>query len=387
MKVSGLFAGIAGLEQGLAESDHQTIVFCEIDPGATAVLKAQFPDVPRRLDVRSLTCLPRETELVAAGFPCQDLSQAGTTKGINGSKSNVVTHLFRLLKAQDIPHVLIENVPFMLQLNRGQAILYLVSQLESLGYNWAYRVVDAQAFGLPQRRKRVFLIASKQYEPWHVLFAEEHRPKQSSYHTGMACGFYWTEGTRGLAWAVDAVPTIKGGSTIGIPSPPAVWMPDGRIVTPDIRDAERLQGFPADWTKPAEKVARTGHRWKLVGNAVSVKAAIWVGTCLRSMQATRSIPLVPYEYDKSVAWPSAAFGRATCGHCKSDRGGVEISDWPHAERNQHLSTFLHYEPKDLSFKAVTGFIDRLSASSLRYPKEFMDALRSHQAQMQKKEAR
>lgn len=71
----------------------------------------------------------------------------------------------------------------------------------------------------------------------------------------LAFGFYWTEGTRGLGAAVDAVPTLKGGSTIGIPSPPGILLPGGRVVTPRIEDAERLQGFEAGWTEPAEAVA------------------------------------------------------------------------------------------------------------------------------------
>ena len=93
----------------------------------------------------------------------------------------------------------------------------------------------------------------------------------------MACGFYWTEGIRGLGWAFDAIPTLKGGSTVGIPSPPAIILPDGIIVKLNIQDAERIQGFEAGWTQPAELVARPGMRWKLVGNAVTVGAAEWIG--------------------------------------------------------------------------------------------------------------
>jgi DNA (cytosine-5)-methyltransferase 1 len=75
-----------------------------------------------------------------------------------------------------------------------------------------------------------------------------------------------------LGWAPDAVPTLKNGSTIGIPSQPAILFPNGAIVKPDIRDGERLQGFIADWTKPAEDVAKASKRWGLVGSAVSVPA-------------------------------------------------------------------------------------------------------------------
>ena len=111
--------------------------------------------------------------------------------------------------------------------------------------------------GLPQRRERVYLLASKEGDPRDVLFVDdegEPSPPDPATWRSMACGFYWTEGLRGLGWAYDAVPTLKGGSTIGIPSPPAIVLPSGQIVLPDIRDAERMQGLEVDWTQPAETV-------------------------------------------------------------------------------------------------------------------------------------
>src|SRR5205085_1161789 len=107
-------------------------------------------------------------------------------------------------------------------------------------------------------------------DPRDVLLTQDIGEPEPQDPRGLACGFYWTEGVRGLGWAVNAVPTLKGGSSIGIPSPPAVLMPNGAIVKPDIRDLERMQGFDVDWTKPAERIVRKGHRWKLVGNAVTV---------------------------------------------------------------------------------------------------------------------
>ena len=87
-------------------------------------------------------------------------------------------------------------------------------------------------------------------------------------------------------WAQDAVPTLKGGSTIGIPSPPAVWHRLGeagrRIVTPNITEAERLQGFDAMDSASGVGLQSQGNAWKLVGNAVTVGVAEWVGSRLRS---------------------------------------------------------------------------------------------------------
>ncbi len=371
MNVTALFAGIAGLELGLCSSGHEASLFCEIEPAARAVLRHHFPTIPLVSDVRDLEQLPPETELLTAGFPCQDLSQAGTTNGICGRKSSVVAHLFRLLERSDVPHVLIENVPFMLQLQQGRAIHLLVTELERLGYRWAYRVVDTRAFGLPQRRRRVFLLGSRRCPPWPALFEDEAVPVEKPYVEGVGCGFYWTEGVRGLGWAVDAVPTLKGGSAIGIPSPPAIWMPDGRIVRPGIADAERLQGFPAGWTQPAEQVCRRSVRWKLVGNAVSVPAAGWLGRVLDRLPAAGELRRRPFPLRTDRSWPDAAFGDAASG-----RAGVEISSWPEAVAAPPIAQFVR-DPRELSLRAVSGFIDRLTSSSLRYPPEFLTALQAH----------
>lgn len=278
LRVAGLFAGIGGLELGLAMSGHVAELLVEIDEAANAVLEDHFPGIDKSKDVCQLKSLPRGIELIAAGFPCQDLSQAGNVAGIQGSRSGLVMEVFRLAKGARVPWILLENVPFMLQLNGGEAIRHIVSELENLGYAWAYRKIDTRAFGLPQRRERVFLLASREDHPAALLFQDQVPPRIPELHKGLPCGFYWTEGTRGLGWAVDALPTLKGGSTIGIPSSPAIWMPDGRIGTPDLRDCERMQGFRADWTVAAERVTRSSYRWKLVGNAVSVPAAEWIGS-------------------------------------------------------------------------------------------------------------
>src|SRR5713226_903266 len=140
-----------------------------------------------------MKALPR-AEVVAAGFPCQDLSQAGNTAGIKGKHSGVVASIFRILKRPgSAPRWLfLENVPFMLQLHAGKAMRFLVDELEDQGFTWAYRVVDARAFGLPQRRQRVLLLASRTEDPREVLFPDENGSEPSVDAVGSACGFYWT---------------------------------------------------------------------------------------------------------------------------------------------------------------------------------------------------
>jgi DNA (cytosine-5)-methyltransferase 1 len=299
------------------------------------------------------------------------LSQAGLTKGIDGARSGLIGEVFRLLRRKRVPLLLIENVPFMLQLSKGRALEVIVGALEQLGYKWAYRIVDTRSFGLPQRRERVFMIAALDEDPRSILYADDAgEPATASGMMGLARGFYWTEGTRGLGWAIDAVPTLKGGSTIGIPSPPAIVMPDGEIIRPEIRDAERLQGFEADWTKPAEGTGKRSHRWKLVGNAVTVDVAEWIGGRVS----------VPGSYDpghdtelrEGHPWPRAAWNVGK-GRFRSG-----VSAWPLRRKRQHLHTFLKYPGAPLSLKATAGFFSRASASRvLRFPDGFLDLVEAH----------
>lgn len=253
LKVAGIFAGIGGFEMGLTKSGHSPKFMCELDSAANSILRDKYPTVPLHDDIRTLKEIPPEIELIAAGFPCQDLSSSGLKEGIGGKRSSLVGEVFRLLSKRRTQWVLIENVHFMLHLNRGAAIKEIVSSLEELGYKWAHRVLDSAAFGLPQRRRRVFILASLDFDPREVLLSDNANLSGNAFSVERPIGFYWTEGTYSTGLADDAIPPLKGGSTIGIPSAPAVLFPNGKLGTPDIRDAERLQGFPENWTLAAER--------------------------------------------------------------------------------------------------------------------------------------
>jgi DNA (cytosine-5)-methyltransferase 1 len=224
------------------------------------------------------------------------------------------------------------------------------------------------------------LLASLTEDPRDVLFADEAGPVPESKlnETNAACGFYWTEGIRGLGWAVDAIPTLKGGSTIGIPSPPAILLATGEVVMPDLRDAERLQGFPSDWTKPAESVGRTSRRWRLVGNAVSVPAAEWIGRRMADPGPLLDYTVAPLH---GTRWPTAAW------NVGEGRFAVEASEWPVRRAYRSLFQFLRYSPRPLSIKATRGFLERTGRSCLKFPAGFLDALRAHERHMVKMDTR
>ena len=330
------------------------------------MLRRRFPGVALADDITKLAALPKETELVAAGFPCQNLSMAGDKAGLAGSKSQVVERLFELLERQRAPWVLIENVYFMLHLAKGAAMDYILTRLEALGYRWAYRVVDSRAFGLAQRRRRVFIVASTVGDPRGVLLADDAPNREwPTIDLARPTAFYWTEGRTGHGLTTDAIPPLKAGSGWGIPSPPAVLLPTGRVVTPTIEATERMQGFPPRWTWSQDRKTRRS-RWHLVGNAVSVPVAAWIGRRLASPETYDSSADQPL--DPNDKWPKAAW----CMGRK--RNSSAVSEYPTRTKRGRLSAFSTSKWPDLSTRALTGFIRRAREGRLRYPEGFLDAL-------------
>jgi len=375
--IAGLFAGIGGVERGLAGAGGRAELLCEWWEPAKVVLAQRFPDASVVGDVRDLRSLPK-VDVATAGFPCTDLSQAGRTHGIQGSQSGLVAEVFRLLRRQRVPVLVLENVRNMLVLDGGEAMRYLTAELESLGYRWAYRLVDSRFAGVPQRRQRVLFVAARDVDPRAILFADDAGEPPDDRFRDDCFGFYWTEGLRGLGWARDAVPTLKGGSTIGIPSPPAIWWPDGppgrRIVVPRIEDAESLQGFPRGWTTPASEVERRkGTRWKLVGNAVTVGVSAWLG---RRIRKPGEPCLEGAAMQAGDRWPNAAFGAA------GKVWGVDVSMWPVHATYKHLSDVVDLvNAQPLSERGAAGFLSRARRAKLRFADGFLDDLDEHIAFM------
>lgn len=395
LNATGLFGGVGGLELGLSQAGHCASSFCEIDPEAATILKAHFPKADLVRDIRQteevVASVSSRSDLLTAGFPCTDLSQAGRVQGFAGGRSSLVRDALKLVEARPFPHVLLENVPNWRILHQGEYLREVAQALERLGYRWAYRTVDALAFGTPQRRLRIFFYATLEGDPRDVLFQGDHTSPDTAFELNdRAHGFYWTEGTRGLGWGEDCVPTLKGGSTIGVPSPPAILLPNldataarttsgnYRLITPDIRDAERLQGLPAGWTDSEGETLdgspfRQRRRWVLVGNAVNARAASWLGECL-----ARPISFDGEngrELNAGDAWPAAAWFDGT------KRYASDIGSWPVTAPRELLADFLEYPGAPLSSRATSGFLSRFLAGKLRQKPNFASALQAHVERM------
>lgn len=363
-RVLSLFSGIGGIELGLARAGHETALFVERDESARSVLERNFLGVSLHDDVATLDRVPDGVTLLTAGFPCQDISQAGRVEGLDGARSGLVRHVFRLLETHKTPWVVLENVAFLLRAKRGQVLSSILERLEELGYRWAYRVLDSEAFGVPQRRERVYVVASLGEDPRGVLLNQDAVPARRS--RSRAVGFYWSEGNKGLGWARDAIPPLKSGSSRGGSTPPAIVLPNGTIVKPDIRDAERLQGFEPNWTVHARSERE---RWRLVGNAVTVPVAEWLGRRLRDVPVFRERRAVPLA--KGAVWPNAAF------NVDGRRCGLQLSPHPVWIEREPLHRFLRFGGAELSSRATSGFLSRASASTLNLPPGFLDRIEAH----------
>jgi DNA (cytosine-5)-methyltransferase 1 len=172
MKVLSLFSGVGGFDLGLEAAGMETVFQCEWDKHATSILERHWPHVPRWGDISTLTgkhilAHAPVIDVVAWGSPCQDLSVAGKRAGLEGSRSGLFHEGVRIIKElrketnNEYPRISIwENVYGALNSNRGAdfgVILNEMAEAGSLVQEW--RVLDAQYFGVPQRRRRVFLIS------------------------------------------------------------------------------------------------------------------------------------------------------------------------------------------------------------------------------------
>ena len=157
LTVGSLFSGIGGIDLGLERSGMKVLWQVEIDPWCRAVLAKHWPDVERFEDVRSVGAHNlRPVDLIAGGFPCQDISVAGDGLGIDdGERSGLWSEFARIVRELRPRYVLVENVSALLVRGLGRVI----GDLAEGGYDAEWDCLPAVAIGAPHRRDRVFLVA------------------------------------------------------------------------------------------------------------------------------------------------------------------------------------------------------------------------------------
>jgi DNA-cytosine methyltransferase len=179
-----LFAGIGGFDLALKNAGVKVTAAVEIDNKCRDVLAKHFPETKLFSDIKDVTgdqlraagFIP-ERGIITAGFPCQDLSVAGLRKGLAGSRSGLFWEIIRLVDETQPRYLIIENVAGLLSSQSGRDLGIVIEALVERRYGIAWRVLDSQYFGVPQRRRRVFIVAclTDHRSPVEILFEPESR--------------------------------------------------------------------------------------------------------------------------------------------------------------------------------------------------------------------
>ena len=155
-----MFTGIGGSDRAFDLAGFESAWQIENAKFPRRVLEARWPDVKRYNDVSRVNAAElTDVDVLHGGFPCQDVSVAGRRAGLAGERSGLFHEFIRLAATLRPRWIVIENVPGLLSSNDGGDMGTILGTLADLGYGWAYRVLDAQHFGLAQRRERVFWVS------------------------------------------------------------------------------------------------------------------------------------------------------------------------------------------------------------------------------------
>ena len=163
LNVLDIFSGIGGFSIGLEAASMQTVAFCEINPFCQKILTRHWPSVPIFSDItiihkEDLKTLPR-IDVIAGGFPCQDISVAGKQKGITAKRSGLWKEFARLINEIRPKYAIIENVANL----RSTGLISVLQDLWKIGYDAEWHCIPASAFGAPHRRDRIWIIAHPAY--------------------------------------------------------------------------------------------------------------------------------------------------------------------------------------------------------------------------------
>ena len=291
--------------------------FAEIEPFPCELLKQKYPNVKNYGDITQYEKWSIvQFDILAGGTPCQSFSIAGKRGGTADERGALMYAYLGIVETYRPRWVIWENVPGVLSSRKGLDFASFLGGLEKCGYGWAYRVLDAQYFGIPQRRRRVFVIGHSDNRTdlaAKILFElEEYRTsfktskdKKKEITGTLTTGF----GERGFdcdtilsnQFTVESYAessfggyregcgtlTASGGEFGGGSE---TIVKEGRSIrrlTP--LECERLQGFPDNYTqikwkdKPKNQCP-DGHRYKAIGNSMAVPVMRWIGERIKKIE-------------------------------------------------------------------------------------------------------
>ena len=315
MKFLSVCSGIEAASCAWEPLGFTPVAFSEIEPFPCSVLAHHFPSVPNLSDMTNFeewNIEPGSVDILVGGTPCQSFSVAGLRGGLEDDRGNLALIYCRILQRFKPRWFVWENVPGVLSSNGGRDFGSILGAMVELGYGIAYRILDAQYFGVPQRRRRVFVVgclgdwrraAEVLFEPGCVsgnskkgrkarkdvaaltangvgtCGADDNQGQAGHLitHALRGEGFDASEDGTGRGTPLVAVPSITSHYGKGVDSDCTAPRYGVRRLTPV--ECEFLQGFPRNWTLVPHrgKLAADGPRYKAIGNSMAVPVMRWIG--------------------------------------------------------------------------------------------------------------
>lgn len=292
MRYLSLCSGIEAASVGWSPLGWNPVAFSEVAPFCCELLRQRFPGVPNLGDMSKLDGrkFRGAVDLVVGGTPCQGFSVAGRRGGLADERSGLAMRFVGLVSDVRPRWLLWENVPGAFSTTGGRDFGTFLRALDECGYSLAWRVLDAHFFGVPQRRRRIFLVGhlGDWRAPAAVLLEQgclrgdtpPCRKAGNDISGGTASG----AGSGGgyVPRFVRQAMTCKWSK--GTSGPPGdeyhnLVAPDGRVRRLTPLECERLQGFPDGWTDIPwrGKPAPDSLRYQALGNSMAVPVMRWLG--------------------------------------------------------------------------------------------------------------
>jgi len=264
-----LFAGIGGFHYGLSQCGGRCVMASEIDPIAADSYERNLGLKPLgdiyKIDSKDIP----EFDLLCAGFPCQTFSNVGQKGGLDDPRGQLIFEVIRILKDKQPKAFILENVKGLQSINKGAILKMIVEKLDKTGYDVKYQILEAKDYGVPQIRKRLFIVGTRK-----DLKIEFEFPQK------IGCEKKLSEILGGEVDREYGFTVRIGGRHSGINNKFNwdCYLVDGKPKYIRPEECLELQGFPRDYYL----AGNTDAKYRQVGNSVPTTVVREIGLALLS---------------------------------------------------------------------------------------------------------
>lgn len=296
MKYLDLFSGISAPTVAWKPLGWQAVAYAEIEKFPSAVLAHHYPTVPNVGDVTKVNWdeWKGKADLVIAGSPCQSFSTAGKRKGLDDERGNLALEAIRIARRVDAKWFILENAPGILSANQGYAFARVLHEMAECGFSCAWRVLNAKYFGVPQRRRRVYLVGhSRDWSaPARLLFNQS----QQNWISESDNKKRWQTSTQINRCASPIAFSMSEENCYGVGISPTLrrthggriaFLDQGRLRYSTVEESLSLQGFPRDYLTGLG----TGvwQKFEAIGNSMAVPVIRWLGNRIEQVEAQKEM--------------------------------------------------------------------------------------------------